>query len=199
MWRVKVCGLTRLEDALFAAEHGADALGFVLDPKSPRTLREPELPSLVKASGVDSNLVGVFSKFDQEDYHPGFDIYQGEGAAPVEVSRWMPVFRPKADDDLSMWLAATDQWSDVLLDPFHATLGGGTGAQLDFGKAAEFVKQFPGRVILAGGISARNVAEIVKIVQPYGVDASSGLETSPGIKSFGLIERYIGEALAALG
>jgi len=198
MWRVKVCGLTRVEDAVFAAEYGADALGFVLEPKSPRFLQEGQVTGLVRASGVSVPLVGVFANFDPDISKPGFDFYQGEGSAPAGIIEWIPVFRPKPEQSVADWISATDGWQVVLLDPFHESLGGGTGKQLDIGKAAEFVQEFPGKVILAGGINAGNVAQMIKSVRPWGVDASSGLETSPGIKSLGLVERYIVEALAAL-
>lgn len=199
MWRVKVCGLTRIEDAVFAAEQGAEALGFVLEPKSPRFLQDDELPALVRASSASIPLIGVFAKYDSEFLIQGFDSYQGEGTAPSEIRSWIPVFRPKPEDTVQDWIKATEGWSVALLDPFHEFLGGGTGQQLDLGRATEFVKEFSGKVILAGGINAGNVANLIRTVSPWGVDASSGLETSPGIKSAALVERYINEALSAFG
>lgn len=199
MWRVKVCGLTRAEDAIFAAQQGAEALGFVLEPKSPRFLQDDQLPALVRASNVSIPLIGVFANYDSEYFAPGFDAYQGEGTAPLEIRSWIPVFRPKPQDSIQDWIIATEGWSVALLDPFHEFLGGGTGQQLDLGKSAEFVKEFSGKVILAGGINAGNVANFIKTVKPWGVDASSGLETSPGVKSTALVERYIDEALSAFG
>jgi phosphoribosylanthranilate isomerase len=195
MWRVKVCGLTSIEDAEFAFEEGADALGFVLEPSSPRCLTDR---SVVAFSFEGTLKVGVFRDFLEDEDLLGFDVVQAVGGARDLGKPWMPVFRPKAGQGVEEWLAATEGWTWCLLDPFHAGLGGGTGEQLDWDLAAEFVGRFGGRVILAGGLGADNVREAILKVKPFGVDASSRLESAPGVKDGDLVSQYVSEAWEAL-
>lgn len=195
MWRVKVCGLTRIDDAEFAWEEGADALGFVLEPSSPRCLKDF---SVLAVSYDGAKKIGVFGDFNAEDDVSGFEIVQSIGVNRITKKPCVPVFRPREGQVVDEWLEATLDWDWCLLDPFHVGMGGGTGEQLDWEMAAEFVRRFDGRVILAGGLGPRNVREAILMVKPFGVDASSRLESEPGIKDGDLVRAYVGEAWGAL-
>jgi len=195
MWRVKVCGLTNIEDAEFAWEEGADALGFVLEPSSPRCLTDFSVVAF-PFEGVKK--VSVFGEYMADEDLGSFNVVQAIGADQGVGKSWMPVFRPKAGQPVEEWLADTLGWEWCLLDPFHAGLGGGTGERLDWDLAADFVQRFEGQVILAGGLNSDNVAEAVERVRPFGVDASSGLEIEPGVKDPSLVAGYVSGAWEAL-
>ncbi|MBL8067705.1 MAG: phosphoribosylanthranilate isomerase [Armatimonadetes bacterium] len=196
MWRVKVCGLTNLEDAEFAWEEGADALGFVLEPKSPRFVADwAFLNQAHKLLGAQT--VAVFGEYSPADLTV-FDAVQAFGPDQKVGKAWMPVFRPRDNQPVDDWLAATSGWEWCALDPFSVVAQGGSGTRLDWDLAADFVKKFAGKVILAGGLNDENVGEAVERVRPYGVDASSGLEEFPGKKDESKVFGYIRNAKDAL-
>lgn len=196
MWRVKVCGLTNLEDAEFAWEEGADALGFVLEPTSPRFVADwAFLNQAHKLLGAQT--VAVFGEYSPADLTV-FDAIQAFGADQKVGKAWMPVFRPRADQPVEEWLAATSGWEWCALDPFSTLSLGGSGHPLDWDKAARFVEEFGGQVILSGGLNDENVGEAIERVRPYGVDASSGLEEYPGKKDEAKVFGYIRNAKDAL-
>lgn len=195
MWRVKVCGLTKLDDAEFAWEEGADALGFVLEPTSPRCLTDWSILAY-PMEGVKR--IAVFGEFFEGESLESFDAVQAIGVDHGVGKPWMPTFRPKQGQPLEEWLIATQGWDWCLLDPYKPGPGGGTGERVDWDLAGRFVKEFPGKVILAGGLNAENVSEAVERVCPYGVDASSGLESQPGVKDESQVAAYILNAWKAL-
>ncbi len=195
MWRVKVCGLTRLEDAECAWEEGADALGFVLEPSSPRVFQD------ISILGFDfegAMKVAVFGDYFAGEESREFDVVQAFGSDQGIGKPWMPVFRPQEGMEVEEWLAETQGWDWCLLDPFHAGMAGGTGETIDWDLAARFVKEFSGKVILAGGLGPENVREAIGVVKPFGVDASSRLEVSPGVKDLDKVGEYVREAWAGL-
>lgn len=200
MWRVKVCGLTNIADAEFAWEEGADALGFVLEPTSPRTLRDWSIfsypPLASNMEGVKR--IAVFGEYFEGEDVGRFDVVQAIGSDRNVGIPWMPTFRPKQEQPIEEWLTATEGWEWCLLDPYKPGPGGGSGEKIDWQSAGRFVELFRGKVILAGGLNADNVAEAIERVKPYGVDASSGLEASPGIKSESQVVGYILNAWQAL-
>ncbi len=195
MWRVKVCGLTRLEDAECAWEEGADALGFVLEPSSPRVLQDV---SVLTFEFEGSRKVAVFGEYFEGEDLQGFDIVQAFGADQGLRRFRMPVFRPRPGVGVSEWLLATQEWDCCLLDPFHPGIAGGTGETVNWELAARFVEEFSGKVILAGGLGPENVREAIRVVKPFGVDASSRLEVSPGVKDLDKVGEYVREAWAGL-
>jgi phosphoribosylanthranilate isomerase len=187
MIRVKVCGITNLEDALAAAEMGADALGFVLAPSprqvSPENLRQlvAELPPLIIKVGVfvDSPLDEV--RRIMEDC--GLNLAQLHGSESPEYCealfpRVIKSFQVK--DATVLKQLPLYHASAYLLDGYHSKLKGGSGQSFGW----EILQQTKGlgRIILAGGLTPENVARAIAVAKPYGLDVASGVEARPGKK-----------------
>jgi phosphoribosylanthranilate isomerase len=185
---VKVCGITRREDAQVAADAGASAIGFVFVRRSPRYVE----PVTAAALGANLNIwkVGIFENEAAETVAhiartAGLDAVQLYGGdAPDGLQIWR-AFRMK--DGVDMKLAA--RADAVLLD------GPANGIGFDWSDAREV----GGKVIVAGGLNPSNVSEAIRVARPWGVDASSGLETSPGIKDHDKIRRFVKAAQEASG
>ncbi len=191
---VKICGITIREDAVAAAEAGANALGFNFYPRSPRYIKEPETAAAL-GEDLDVLKVGIFVNELPEVVadiaeRAALDIVQLHGHEdPAEFA----AFR--------VWKAfrVTAGWSPEVLDSSGAeafVLDGpapGTGESFDWTLA----RNLPHRVILAGGLGPENVAEAVKLVRPWGVDACSRLESAPGIKDHERIRQFVANAVVA--
>jgi phosphoribosylanthranilate isomerase len=196
---VKVCGITTLEDALAAAEAGADAVGFVFAEGSPRRV-EPERAAAISRqlpSGVQT--VGVFVDSPAEKILAtaracGLSAVQLHGQEPPELCAAVPVpvikaFRVRGPETLLAAAAYREVAWALLLDGYAPGKAGGTGCGFDLSLAVEAKRH--GLVIVAGGLSAANVAEAVSLVRPFGVDASSRLEISPGCKDARLVRDFV--------
>jgi phosphoribosylanthranilate isomerase len=196
--RIKICGITNVEDALAAAQFGADALGFVF-AASPRKVsvekaREiiEQLPPLVQA-------VGVFVDEDPEKVAETaacchLDLLQFHGNESVSYCssfdrRVIKAVRLRSHSDLKTLSAYSGLVDAILLDTYVPDQKGGTGITFDWSLALE--ARMYGRIILAGGLNPENVANAVSLVNPYAVDASSGLELSPGVKDHPKMARFI--------
>jgi phosphoribosylanthranilate isomerase len=199
---LKVCGITRREDAAAACEYGYDAIGLVF-AASPRRV-SPDLARVICSSLPPSILrIGVFAGEEPGEVrrimeHCGLDLLQFHGGEdPAEVrsfaGRAIAALRPSSPEDLER----IDDYRGVfavLIDTWDPLLAGGTGRTCDWGLAARAALSC--RVILAGGLSASNVAAAINRVRPFGVDVSSGVESSPGRKDSVLMREF---ALAASG
>lgn len=180
---VKICGLRRQEDAERAAEMGADALGFVFEPTSPRYVGSQDW-SPDWLLGLRAELVAVFGPVRFQGLSLGFGTVQGVGwPEPGGQSgrKRQPVLRvgPNA---LSELVGVANGAARIVLDAPHATAYGGTGHTVDWDLAAEIVAASSVPVVLAGGLRPENVGEAIRRVRPFGVDVSSGVESSPGVK-----------------
>src|SRR5512147_1110044 len=195
--RVKICGITRLEDALAAAELGADALGFNLWPGSRRCVRPEVAREIAACLPHFVTAVGVFVNQPPEEVRrlaaaAGVAALQLHGDEPPADCEGLglPViksFRIAGPADLAA-LADYPSAAAVLLD--SRTEGfGGSGRAFDW----ELARRAPGRrpVILAGGLTAENVAEAVRAVRPWAVDVASGVESSPGVKDRERMARFL--------
>jgi phosphoribosylanthranilate isomerase len=198
---VKVCGITRLDDAEAAVAAGARALGFVIWPSSPRFIDPHRARAIVAALPPFVTSVGVFVNQPIE-YINGVASLVRLGAVqlhgdetPDHLSRIArPVVKAIGLNDLTADDAA-DGWParvTVLLDVHDPRRRGGTGHTVDWTIASAIAARRP--AMLAGGLTADNVAEAVARVRPFGIDVSSGVERSPGIKDHGRI-RALFEAL----
>ena len=198
MVKVKVCGLTRLEDVVAAAEAGADALGFVKEPSSPRRLSDVYPVANFHKVAPYVPFFAVFGPWREGVPLTAFSHVQCIDAPPVgSVYRWVRTVQVSSEDTLESLTARTKKESVVLLDAVGPGYGG-TGKQLDWGLAGDFVAMSKHlKVILAGGLGPDNVAEAVERVRPYAVDASSGLESSPGVKDHAAVRAFIENAHAA--
>ncbi|MHA2039932.1 MAG: phosphoribosylanthranilate isomerase, partial [Promethearchaeota archaeon] len=182
MARVKICGITNFEDAKAAIEYGADALGFVFYPKSPRAITPETAKAIVSSLPPLITTVGVFVDKDRGEPEKiasfaGLNIIQLHGSEPPEDChagrKVIKAIKVKDMSDLEP-LTRYKVVSAFLLDTYSPDSIGGTGQIFNWEIAVE-AKKF-GRIILAGGLNPENVEEAIKQVQPYGVDVSSGVE-----------------------
>jgi phosphoribosylanthranilate isomerase len=202
--RVKICGLTRREDALEAIRLGADALGFNLYPGSKRHVtldREAEwiiaLPPFVARVAV---LVNVsLDEALRVAAHPAIDIVQFHGDEDeAYCAKFAEAGRPfikalRLRDVESVESAPHFSTPNLLLDADAGAAFGGTGTLIDLDLAAECVRRHPDlRFTLAGGLKPENVADAVRVVKPYAVDVASGVESAPGIKDAEKMRAFIG-------
>ncbi|MBI1886925.1 MAG: phosphoribosylanthranilate isomerase [Nitrosomonadales bacterium] len=200
MTRVKICGITRAEDALAAAQAGADALGLVFHEKSPRhvTVGQAALVAAVLPPFV--TLVGLFVNPSEDAVREvlrqvPLDVLQFHGEEEPEFCArfgrpWIKAIRMRHDVDLLQCAARYRLAQGLLLDAFVEGAHGGTGASLDWALIPQAV---PLPVILAGGLHSGNVAEAIRLVRPYAVDVSSGVEAAKGIKDAAKVVAFINE------
>lgn len=198
--KIKICGITNLQDAETAVEAGADALGFVFYAKSPRAI-EPavakriiaNLPPFVLPVGVFVNhdLAAVRNVFDE----CGLALAQlhGDETPTFCESLGRPVLRALRLRDRSSLLSLAEYKGRIgikgfVIDAFSSQAYGGTGQTVDWSLAREVAKVTP--IILAGGLTPTNVQEAIQHVQPYGVDVSSGVEETPQKKDHDKIRAF---------
>ncbi|HJN01724.1 MAG TPA: phosphoribosylanthranilate isomerase [Nitrospinota bacterium] len=197
MIKVKICGITNKEDALYAAGCGANALGFIFYEKSPRYIEPDDAKTIIAALPPFVTTVGVFVNKDFNDIR---DITLLTGVTVVQLhgdespsycnlveGKLIKAIRVKNDSSIE-GLKKYDV-DTFLLDSFDKNSFGGSGLTFDW-KLAEKAKQY-GKIILAGGLTPDNVEEAVKKVAPYGVDVNSGVEKKPGIKNKNKVKEFI--------
>ncbi len=190
MVRIKICGITNLEDALLAAELGANALGFIFYAKSPRSVAPEaareiirQLPPLVLSVGVFVNEEAAVVR--ELAARVGLDWVQLHGQESPEYCRSLgrrvlKGFRIKDEDSLQELPAYRGAVQALLLDTYKQGQTGGTGEAFDWELAVK-AKGY-GPIVLAGGLTADNVAQAVATVRPQAVDVASGVEAAPGKK-----------------
>jgi phosphoribosylanthranilate isomerase len=210
MIRVKICGITNLDDAIAAADAGADLLGFVFYPRSPRYVTPERALEIVRATrhaSPTTRFVGVFVDASPERVRAAMDLAsldlaQLHGNEPASMVRDLSprafkALRPRDPDEakslISNYRLATGGISPAfIVDAFDAQQFGGTGVRADWKIAAILAREFP--ILLAGGLNAENVAGAVRAVQPWGVDVSSGVERAPGLKDHAKVRQFISRA-----
>lgn len=198
--RVKICGVTRPEDAEAAGLAGADAVGINLWPGSRRYVPEDAAAEVVAAAPPGVLVVGVFVDAPPERVRDvaerlGLDHCQLHGhetpedvrAAGPRAFKALRLHGPAALDGLDAWPGPF-----VLVDAYRAGAPGGTGVPVDLDLAASAAARRP--TWLAGGLDSRNVGAAVRQVRPYGVDVATGVEERPGIKVRALIEAFVAAA-----
>ncbi|QIK39045.1 phosphoribosylanthranilate isomerase [Caldichromatium japonicum] len=187
--RVKICGITRSEDLEAAVAVGADAVGFVFYPPSPRAVGIEQAAALCQALKPFVSAVGLFVDARPEEIEAvlaqvPLDLLQFHGDEPPELCRrfgrrWIKAIRMRPDIDLEAEYARFVGTAGLLLDAYDPNRPGGTGQRFDWGLIPP---RLASKIILAGGLDARNVAEAIAQVRPYGVDVSGGVERAKGIK-----------------
>ena len=204
--RAKICGITRIQDIKAVVDAGADAIGFVFFPPSPRSVNKAEAIALVQAVPTYVQVVGLFVNATADeiaeilkDVH--LDILQFHGDESPEQCqqianqvrrRWYKAIQVKPDATSAEMIETIQQYQQVgasamLLDAWHPELKGGTGHRFDW-------TQFPKLdipLILAGGLTPENVEDAIHTTGAYAVDVSGGVESSKGIKDQQLIERFM--------
>jgi phosphoribosylanthranilate isomerase len=189
--RVKVCGITSVEDGLMAAGAGADALGFVFWPKSSRAIDVEAARRIVRALPPFVTCVGVFVDASREELARaadavGLDVLQLHGQESLDDIECLPrpvlkALRVDASFSIETAVRFAERGAVLLLDAGTAAQPGGTGRTCDWGVARR-VRDRVGALVLAGGLAASNVAEAIAAVEPAAVDVSSGVESAPGRK-----------------
>jgi phosphoribosylanthranilate isomerase len=199
--KVKICGITNAPDALLASEAGADALGFMFYDGSPRRISVSAAAEIIRLLPSSIMKVGVFVNATEELVRRaigecGLNMLQFHGDETPEFCarfgmRSMKAFRIRDAESLkALPDYLTDAW---LLDAYSAGNFGGTGGRFDWDLAIE-AKRLGRPIFLAGGLNPENVAEAVEKVQPFAVDVSSGVESSPGKKDHRKIKKFVAAA-----
>lgn len=209
MIRVKICGLTNVKDALVAVEAGADLLGFIFYPPSPRSTTPEQAQKIiteVQSASPDVHAVGVFVDETPEAVveiasRCGLDAVQLHGDEPPEMvaalmAEGLDVFKAfRVRDEAFLAQMERCRPTAYLLDAYAAGKHGGTGQTFDWELAARAKTHGP--ILLAGGLTPANVARAVRAVHPWGVDTASGVEAAPGRKDEDVVRAFVAAAKSA--
>lgn len=198
MVRVKICGITNIDDLVAAVHYGADAVGFVFEPTSPRYVGAHEhLLDLLHAVPPFVYKVAVYGVLPRDDEHlwqlvdaVQYVRAEGEVRLPAHVQRVRAV-RLRSELDVEEALALQPEVDALLVDAYHPDKLGGTGEQADWRLARMLREAAQVPVILAGGLTPGNVREAIRQVMPYAVDVSSGVEVAPGQKDHDKVKEFI--------
>jgi len=197
MTRVKICGITNLNDAKIAIDYGTDAIGFVF-AKSTRRVSKEKVRAIVRKLPPFVSLVGLFVNETAKNIEDickfcGLDTVQLHGNEPPDFlnklkhRKIIKAFRIKTEQDIK----PINKYKPkaILLDGFSEYSMGGTGTSFDWKIIKKIKTSKP--VIIAGGLTHQNVSRAIKVASPYGVDVSSGVELRPGKKDKDLIKKFI--------
>jgi phosphoribosylanthranilate isomerase len=213
--RVKICGMTRPEDAAFAAQAGADAIGMIFYPSAPRNISIDRARQILKVLPPFIMPVGVFVDCPAADIldttaqlflrtvqlngqETADDVAELEGLAVIKSIR---VSREGLRGELTLWKDPPPNLIGLVMEPAGTGQPGGSGVANDWSAIAGAIeaglfKNLP-PIIAAGGLKPESVADVIKTIHPFAVDVSSGVEESLGVKSREKIERFIREARSA--
>ncbi|MEY3651512.1 MAG: N-(5-phosphoribosyl)anthranilate isomerase [Pseudomonadota bacterium] len=196
--RVKICGITRVEDALIAVGHGADAIGLVFYPPSPRYVTPALAAEIVNALPAFVTVVALFVDASRADIEAvlsqvDIDLIQFHGQETADECRqygksYMKAIRVKSDTNLVQYATEYSDAKALLLDTYADGVPGGTGQVFDW---ALIPKNLSKPVVLAGGLDAENVEQAIRQVKPYAVDVSGGVEFKKGIKDAAKIAAFM--------
>lgn len=212
MTKIKICGLRTLQDALFAHHAGADALGFVIDVpvNTPRKISGQEAQAIISKLPPYALTVGVVMPSDFQSSlriikKTAVDALQIHGNSPatlirelkektgIKIIRAIPI---AMDTDVTVTINEIEKYIEsgigaILLDTKGEENAGGTGQKHDWNKSREIKESIDCPIILAGGLTPENVADAIRVVEPYAVDVASGVESSPGVKDHQKIMDFI--------
>ena len=196
--RVKICGITRKEDGLAAARLGADAIGLVFYPKSPRAVSISQAKAIVGVMPPFVTIVGLFVDAAPEEIRAvlaavPLDLLQFHGNEAAETCRgygrpYIKVLHMGADTKVQHLAQPYDDAVGILVDTYMKGVPGGTGQVFDWSSLPSDLKK---PLILAGGLTPENVAAAVRQVRPWAVDVSGGVEAAPGVKDTAKIAAFI--------
>jgi phosphoribosylanthranilate isomerase len=196
--QIKICGITNREDACLAAASGADAIGFIFHPPSPRYVTPETVKKIIEELPDTITTVGVFVNMASEEVKRimtlcGLDMVQLHGAespafcSQFPRSRVIKALALRKEDDLAQLREYPVK--AMLVDAFDLERHGGTGGKADWALAARVKELHP--LILAGGLSLANIQEAIKAVSPDAVDINSGVESAPGRKDHTKVKEII--------
>jgi phosphoribosylanthranilate isomerase len=202
--RIKICGITRPEDALAAASSGADAIGLVFYADSPRAVTVQEAKDIAQVLPPFVTLVSLFVNAPAETISDVLSqvpvgLIQFHGDEDNRFCRgfgrpWIKALRVRDSMNVAKEAAALSGATGVLLDAWQEGVPGGTGRPFDWTLVNE---QLPLPVVLAGGLDEVNVGDAIGGLRPWAVDVSGGVESSPGIKDAEKIQRFVAAVRAA--
>ncbi|SCZ63762.1 phosphoribosylanthranilate isomerase [Thiohalomonas denitrificans] len=196
--RVKICGITRLDDARVAVEAGADAIGLVFYPRSPRVVTAEQAAAIVATLPPFVTAVGLFVDADRKDIDAvlervPLDLLQFHGGETPESCdsfghRYIKAVRMRPGIDLREMAERYASADGLLLDAYQKGVPGGTGERFDWDRIPDDLN-LP--VVLAGGLDPGNITDAVRSVRPFAVDVSSGVEADKGIKDAAKIAAFM--------
>lgn len=196
--RIKLCGMTTVDDVQFADRLGADAIGLVFYPPSPRAVELEQARRLSRSASVFCSKVALFVDPDVETVNRildqvAIDVLQFHGNETPEFCRqfnrpWLKALRVRDGDQLMADLGRYSDADNLLLDAYKAGVPGGTGETFQWELIPEPWRH---RIVLAGGLTPANVGDAIKAVSPLGVDVSGGIEASKGVKSAEKMTRFV--------
>ncbi|WP_390618271.1 phosphoribosylanthranilate isomerase [Maricurvus nonylphenolicus] len=201
--RVKICGITSVEDAQMAVNAGADAIGLVFYAKSPRHVSVEQAREIALAAGPFVTVVGLFVNAPETEVNAilqqvPLHVLQFHGDEDLAFCEqfarpYMKALRMKPDLDIQAAMAAYPSASGILLDAYRPGVPGGTGETFDWDRVPD---QAPCPLVLAGGLTSENVKQAIAATSPSAVDVSGGVEASPGKKD---VEKTVSFIQAAKG
>jgi len=196
--RVKICGITRVEDAVAAARCGADAIGLVFYGDSPRAVTAQQARAIAAAVPPFVSVVGLFVDARPEEIRAvldavPIDALQFHGDESPELCagfnrRYIKAVRMREGVDLGEYMTRYEMAAGLLLDTYQPGAPGGTGSSFDWSRVPREAKK---PIIVAGGLTPDNVADALRLTRPYAVDVSGGVESAKGIKDAARIAAFI--------
>jgi phosphoribosylanthranilate isomerase len=198
--RVKICGFTRVEDAVCAARLGVDAIGLVFYPPSPRNIDIDQAIKIVNALPAFVSIVALFvdeqeSRIREVLQKVPVDCLQFHGDESAEAcrlygKRYMKAVRMRPDTDIQALAQQYHDAAGLLLDAWHPGVKGGSGSRFDW----DLIPENCGLpIVLAGGLEAGNAGRAIQTVKPYALDVSSGVEIEKGVKDAGKMAAFLSE------
>ena len=197
MVRIKICGITNIEDALLSVDLGASALGFVFYKGSKRYIKPDNAQSIISKLPPFVTTVGVFANQELEEIKKikgkaGFDAFQLHGDESPDFCMELEgkvIKAIRVKDSIDPKVIESYPTQAILIDNYSTEAYGGTGETFGW----EILKGFDTskKIVLSGGLTPENVAQAIRIVNPYAVDVSTGVEASPGKKNPDKLKRFI--------
>ena len=201
---IKICGITQNKDADYAAQLGVNALGFVFYSKSPRSITSKVLPEIIENLKGFVSIVALFVDPTRDEVSEVLDSglidliqFHGNESEEFCSSFDTPYMKALHIKDQCLPLSVFDKYSSaryLLLDTFSRKVSGGTGKTFDWSIARDAIEKTNREIIIAGGLNSTNVEHVVKAINPFGVDVSSGVESAPGTKDMTKLDRFVREA-----
>ena len=202
--RVKMCGITRPEHARAAADAGTDAIGLMFYEPSPRYVTRERARDVCAALPPLISVVGVFVNPEPREVAAvvedlPVDMLQFHGDEPPDLCAkagkpYLKAVRVRTRDDIVRASARYRDARALLLDAHHDALWGGTGTRFDWNMVPDDVNH---PIVLAGGLTPENVADAIRVVRPFAVDVSGGVESAPGVKDARSMEQFMKEVASA--
>lgn len=204
---IKICGITRAEDARAAVDLGADAIGLVCFPPSARHVPRPRFGEVLERVRDEVEVYALFVNPEPAEVRATvstglFSGLQFHGDEPAGFCEsfglpYMKALRVRGDSDLRRQVGGFGSARRILLDAFDESSYGGTGKSFRWEIAADLVAAGVGNIVVAGGLRDGNVAAAIHQVRPSGVDVSSGVEAEPGVKDLSKLRAFMREARSA--